>query len=118
MVDELYLAAIGGNGARTITFGEVYRAIAECLSVTALDAMKKKIVMNQLDGLMSGTTMALSGAEGQATEVVLAINQEAPAGVRAQPSDDNNTKQIDPFLKYQNRFLHYCKRKNKGNLWK
>jgi hypothetical protein len=46
MVDELYLAVIGGSGARTITIGEVYRAIAKRLGVTALEAMKKKIVMN------------------------------------------------------------------------
>jgi hypothetical protein len=118
MVDELYLVAIRGNVARTITVGEVYRAIAERLGVTALDAMKKKIVTNQLDGLMSGTATALSAAEGRGTEMVSAIDQQAPAAARAQPLDDDNTKQIDPFLKYQNGFFRYCKRKNNGNLQK
>jgi hypothetical protein len=74
--------------------------------------------MNQLDGLISGTAMALSAAEGRATEVVLAIDQQAPARARVQPLDDDNTKQIDPFLKYQNGFFCYCKRKNDGNLQK
>jgi hypothetical protein len=62
-------------------------------------------VMNQLDGLISSTATALSAAEGRATEVVLAIDQQAPAGARVQPSDDDNTKQFDLFLKYQNGFL-------------
>ncbi len=72
---------------------------------------------NQLDSLMSGTATALSAAEGRAAEVVSAIDQQAPMGARAQPLDNDNTKQIDPFLKYQNRFFRYCKRKNDGNLW-